>query len=77
MKIRSKNGETMFWVGKYGKMISFVDGVANVDEKVGKEMVACGYKQEGVATVTKPKTVVEPQKETVAQPSVTQPKFKV
>lgn len=77
MKIRSKNGETMFWVGKYGKMISFVNGVANVDDKVGKEMVACGYKQEGVTTVTKPKAVVEPQKQNVVEQTTTQPKFKV
>lgn len=78
MKIRSKNGETMFWVKKYGKMVSFVNGVANVDEKVGKEMVACGYKQEGVKTVSTPKRVIKPKKEVVVGEKTTQqPKFKI
>ena len=79
MKIKSKNGETMFWVEKHSKMIRFVDGVVEVDEKVGKEMIACGYKQEGVETVSKPKVVVEPKKEeTVANNNfATQPKFKI
>lgn len=84
MKIRSKNGETMFWVEKHAKMVRFVNGVVEVDDKIGKEMLACGYKQEGVETVFAPKRVVEPKKEVVVekkavQPttSTTQPKFKV
>ena len=84
MKIRSKNGETMFWVEKHAKMVRFIDGVVEVDDKIGKEMLACGYKQEGVETVSAPKRVIEPKKEVVVEkraipptPSTTQPKFKV
>lgn len=84
MKIRSKNGETMFWVEKHRKMVRFIDGVVEVDDNIGKEMIACGYKQEGVSTVSAPKRVVEPKKEVVVEKrvekpvvSTTQPKFKV
>lgn len=84
MKIRSKNGETMFWVEKHTKMVRFINGVVEVDDKIGKEMLACGYKQEGVETVSAPKRVIEPKKEVVVEkkavpttPSTTQPKFKV
>lgn len=80
MKIKSKNGETMFWVEKHGKMVRFVDGFVVVDEKIGKEMIACGYKQEGVETVSKPKVVVEPIKQAVVgeeQKPITQNKFKI
>lgn len=69
MKIKAKNGETMFWVVKHRKMVRFVNGIADVDDQIGKEMLASGYKQEGVATVSSPKRVVEP--------NTTQPKFKV
>lgn len=84
MKIRSKNGETMFYVEKHAKMVEFINGVAEVDDKIGKEMLACGYKQEGVETVSTPKRVIEPKKEVVVEkkavpptPTSTQPKFKV
>lgn len=85
MKIRSKSGETMFWVEKHAKMVRFINGVVEVDDKIGKEMLACGYKQEGVETVSAPKRVVEPKQEKVVAekkavppiPSTTQPKFKV
>lgn len=84
MKIRSKNGETMFWVEKHAKMVRFIDGVAEVDDKIGKEMLACGYKQEEVETVSTPKRVIDPKKEVVVDKkavppiqSTTQPKFKV
>ena len=84
MKIRSKNGETMFWVEKHRKMVRFIDGVVEVDDKIGKEMLACGYKQEGVETVSVPKRVIELKKEVVVEKraekpvvSTTQPKFKV
>ena len=84
MKIRSKNGETMFWVEKHRKMVRFIDGVVEVDDKIGKEMLACGYKQEGVETVSVPKRVIELKKEVVpakqfveVKHTSTQPKFKV
>ena len=84
MKIRSKSGETMFWVEKHAKMVRFINGVVEVDDKIGKEMLACGYKQEGVETVSAPKRVVEPKREVVVEKkavppthSTTQPKFKV
>ena len=84
MKIKAKNGETMFWVEKYRQIVRFVNGVVEVDDKVGKEMIAWGYKQEGVSTVSTPKTIVEPKKQAVedkpsitADLSATQPKFKI
>lgn len=84
MKIRSKNRETMFYVEKYAKMVRFINGVAEVEDKIGKEMLACGYKQEGVKTVSTPKRVIKPQKEVVVKKrvgkpivSTTQHKFKV
>lgn len=83
MKIRSKNGETMFYVEKHAKMVRFINGVVEVDDKIGKEMLACGYKQDGV-TVSTPKQVIKPKKEVVVEKRVekpvvptTQPKFKV
>lgn len=84
MKIRAKKGETMFYVEKYAKMVRFIDGVVEVEDKIGKEMLACGYKQEGIKTVSTPKRVVEPKKEVVVKkkavpptPYATRPKFKV
>lgn len=80
MKIRAKNGETMFWVEKHAKMVRFIDGIVEVDDKIGKEMIACGYKQEGVETVSTPKRVVEHKQQRVvveSTPIPTQPKFKV
>ena len=76
MKIRAKNGETMFWVEKHRKMVRFIDGVVEVDNNIGKEMLACGYKQEGVEPKSTPKQVVEPKPIKVAA-NATQPKFKV
>jgi hypothetical protein len=76
MKIRSKNGETMFWVEKHSKMVRFINGIAEVDNEIGKAMIACGYKQEGVEPVSTPKKVVEPKPIKVAT-NATQPKFKV
>jgi hypothetical protein len=75
----------MFWVEKHAKMVRFIDGVVEVDDMIGKEMLACGYKQEGVETVSSPKRVVEPKQEKVVvekkavppTPSTMQPKFKV
>lgn len=84
MKIKAKNGETMFWVEKHRKMVRFINGVVEVDDKIGKEMLACGYKQEGVGAVSMPKQMVEPKRENVVGKrtlsnivSTTQPKFKV
>ena len=84
MKIRSRNGETMFYVEKHAKMVRFINGVVEVEDKIGKEMLACGYKQEGVKTVSTPKRVIKPKKEVVVgkkaippTPSTTQLKFKV
>ena len=79
MKIRSRNGETMFYVEKHAKMVRFINGVVEVEDKIGKEMLACGYKQEGVETVSTPKRVIKPKKEQVVdvRPTSMQPKFKV
>lgn len=79
MKIKAKNSETMFWVKKYGKMVSFVNGVAEVDEDCAKEMIACGYKQEGVGTVSTPKVVQskKQQEVVVGEKTTQQPKFKI
>lgn len=61
MRIKAKNGETMFWVKKYREMIEFKDDIANVSDKIGKEMISNGYKQEGTVTVSTPKRVVTPK----------------
>ena len=76
MKIKAKNGETMFWVEKHSKIVRFINGVVEVDDDIGKAMIACGYKQEGVEPKSMPKQVVEPKPVKVAT-NATQPKFKV
>ena len=43
MQFKSKNGETMIWVSSLKKIISFNNGVVDVDDNVGKELVKLGY----------------------------------
>lgn len=85
MKFRSKNSETMFWVEKYKTMVSFKNGIAEVDDKIGKEMIQCGYRPDGNDTVSEPKTIIakehkkvdeDTKKEESTEKSIAQPKFK-
>lgn len=50
MKFKSKNKETMLWLETIKTMVSFKNGVADVDDKVGKEMIKFGYIQDSNTT---------------------------
>ena len=43
MKIKAKQGESMAWLGDLNQMVSFTDGVADVDNEVGAYMVEHGF----------------------------------
>lgn len=78
MKIRSRNGETMYWVEKFRKIVRFENGFANVDENIGREMISKGYTQEYPTPRNTPKQVTAPKEQNVVvNKTTTQPKFKV
>ena len=75
MKFKAKNGYTMVWVSSLKRTIPFKNGIAEVDEKVGNELIKLGYERVDF----EPKRVVAPKQnkgEVVANNATTQPKLK-
>lgn len=76
MKFKARNGYTMVWVKSIGKTILFRNGIAEVDEKVGNELLKLGYERVDI----EPKKVVTPKQnnkvEAVVENTTAQPKLK-
>ena len=70
MQFLSKHGETMVWVETLKKIIVFNNGVAEVDDKVGKELIKLGYIEN---SKTKTKSPEEAEVK-VEQPTSVEPK---
>ena len=59
MQFKSKNGETMLWVSSLKRNIIFNNGVADVDDNVGKELVKLGYIENSKTKNETPKVEAE------------------
>lgn len=64
MIFKSKKGETMVWLEKSHKMVSFTNGVADIEGEIAKELTALGYvaensKGDKVVEVKETKEIVE------------------
>ena len=71
MQFLSKHGETMVWVSTLKRIIVFNNGVAEVDDKVGKELIKLGYIEN---SKTKTKTPKEEAEVKVEGPTSVEPK---
>lgn len=73
MQFKSKNGETMIWVSSLKKIISFNNGVAEVDDKVGKELIKLGYIENSKTQKVQPKVDAEVKPIASAEAKVASP----
>ena len=72
MKFKRKSIETMVFIEKLGCMVSFKDGIAITDDKIGKEMIQLGYVniEDSQETKTKQEPKVDSPKPVESKPQM-------